>query len=34
MGEVVRVSKNGKVAVRIDSTLPVDPDRLGGSIDL
>jgi PilZ domain len=34
MGEVVRVSKNGKVAVRIDSTLPVDPDRLGGAIDL
>jgi hypothetical protein len=34
MGEVVRVSTNGKVAVRIDSTLPVDPDRLGGSIDL
>lgn len=34
IGEVVRVSKNGKVAVRIDSTLPVDPDRLGGPIDL
>ena len=34
LGEVVRVSKAGQVAVRIDSTLPVDVDRLGGSIDL
>ncbi len=34
MGEVVRVTKWGQVAVRIDSTLPVDVDRLGGPIDL
>ncbi|HEX3698510.1 MAG TPA: PilZ domain-containing protein [Polyangia bacterium] len=34
LGEVVRVTKAGQVAVRIDSTLPVDVDRLGGSIDL
>ena len=34
LGEVVRVSERGQVAVRIDSTLPVDVDRLGGPIDL
>ena len=33
-GEVVRVTKRGQVAVRINSTMPVDVDRLGGSIDL